>query len=161
MQSFNICACLPACMLLSRCHFKQRRRRNKVTLFTDHVKWRCESIGQARGITPWLLFASVTSRVGNKRRLPAGGEHKHLCVCVFVCVCLCPCVCLCTDLCHFWRQTPESTYPVPMLNLPHTRGKLCHKTTFLWHAILLKQLCLHSFCLSEGMHNILKYMQIY
>ena len=32
---------------------------------------------------------------------------------------------------------------------------------FFGHAILLKQLCLHSFCLFEGMHNILKYLQIY
>ena len=47
------------------------------------------------------------------------------------------------------------------LNLPHTRGKLSHETTFFGHAILSKQLCLHSFCLFEGMHNILKYMQIY
>ena len=49
----------------------------------------------------------------------------------------------------------------PMLNLPHTQGKLCHKTTFFGHAISSKQLFLHSFCLFEGIHNILKYMQIY
>ena len=47
------------------------------------------------------------------------------------------------------------------LNLPHTRGKFCHKTAFFEHAILSKQSCLRSFCLFEGMHNILKYMQIY
>jgi len=54
-----------------------------------------------------------------------------------------------------------STYPAHMLNLPHTRGKLCHETPFFGHAILSKQLCLHSFCLFEGMHNILKYLLIY
>lgn len=40
-------------------------------------------------------------------------------------------------------------------------GKLCHETTFFGHAILSTQLCLHSFCLFVGMHNILKYMHIY
>ena len=45
-------------------------------------------------------------------------------------------------------------YPAP--NLPHSWSKLCHKTTYFGHAILSKQLCLHSFCLFEGMHNIRK-----
>ena len=57
--------------------------------------------------------------------------------------------------------TDTAQLPAPMLNLPHSLGKLCHKTTFFENAILSKQLCLHSFCLFEGMHNILKYMQIY
>ena len=46
------------------------------------------------------------------------------------------------------------------LILLHPQCKLYHKTTFFGHAILSKQLCLHSFCLFEGMQNILKYMQI-
>ena len=86
MQSFNTCTCLPACMLPYWSHFKEHRKRNKVTLFTDHVKWQCEYHRQARGITPLLLLASVTSRGGCQQAESTG--TLYICVCVFVFVCV-------------------------------------------------------------------------
>ena len=43
----------------------------------DHVKWWCKGFRQARGCTYRLLFASVTSRVGNERQ-----AVKCMCMCV-------------------------------------------------------------------------------
>ncbi len=52
------------------------------------------------------------------------------------------------------------TYSPQRHNLPHTRAKLCHKTTFSPKAIFLKQFISDPKLLFSGMHHILKYMYI-
>ncbi len=52
------------------------------------------------------------------------------------------------------------TYSTQRHNLPRTRAKLCHKTTFSPKAIFLKPFISDQKLLFSGMHHILKYMYI-
>ncbi len=52
------------------------------------------------------------------------------------------------------------TYSPQRHNLPRTRAKLCHKTTFSPKAIFLKPFISDQKLLFSGMHHIMKYMYI-
>ena len=59
-----------------------------------------------------LITAPITSRVGNERRVSAGGEFRHV-------------GCVCCDSFHFWGQTPESRHE-SLVFVP--KSGMCHNT---------------------------------